>query len=219
MLTGDSEQLTQAAGYMIVGKFNSLIEKWRNSTGQSKAIQTRHNVIIQAMSEATPLIGGTVSSWSLKCSCLFWLPPELLASIFLEYVQSYKDKLYYNFTQVSPWIAVSYICRYGCNVALNSAYIWVHLFIVSPQWMDELLRRSKSAPLIVHVDFNMFRRDTSTICSSSEKILENMEHIQDLWIDCPYYGDFVEMLSSKLIANVPSLWSLHLCMKVSVLSH
>ena len=36
-----------------------------------------------------------------------------------------------------------------------------------------------------------------------------MDRIQDLWIDCPY-GNFVDMLSSKLTANAPSLRSLHL---------
>ena len=198
---------------MSVGKFNSLIEKWRNSTGQSKAIQTRHDssnvwsdtidwwvphtFFTQWLTQCYDLIwimihcGSQMPSpatllslpgpW--KCPCSFWLPPELLASIFLEYAQSYEDKFYYNFTQVSPWVAISYVCWYGCNVALNSACIWAHLFIVSPQWMDELLRRLKFAPLIVRVDFNMFHRDSSTIHSSLEKILENMECIQDLWID------------------------------------
>ena len=78
------------------------------------------------------------------------LPPELLAIIFLEYVQQSSLCT----TMVPSWVTVSYVCQYWRNVALGCANLWTRLFFVSPEWMDELLKRSKAAPLFIQVDFS-----------------------------------------------------------------
>ena len=156
---------------------------------------------------------STATSYLLEPSFAFCLPPELLAAIFLEYVQSYRHVCYS--TEVPPWVAVSYVCRYWRDVALDCADLWTYLFFVSSKWTDELLRRSKTAPLTVHIDLSLFpitdldSRLSGTI-GSLDKTLENVERIQDLWIGClPNYMDDI-FHYRPVIAAVPLLRSLRL---------
>jgi len=86
-------------------------------------------------------ITGIVPSPSPEHYIACRLPPELLAAIFLENMHPYKRSSFY-YAMVPPWVNVSYVCRYWHSVALNCANLWAHLFFVSLEWMDELLRRS-----------------------------------------------------------------------------
>ena len=156
-------------------------------------------------SDTEQITGVTSLSWQ----CLFPrdLHPELLVAIFLAYAQ---DCPYWSDSPIVPsWIAVSYVCRYWRNVALHCASLWAtHLFFVSSEWMDELLRRSKNVPLIVRVDLcYYFTPRVGQICSL-EKALGNMERIQDLWIDFP--SDMIDILRPRLNAATPLLRSLRL---------
>ena len=150
---------------------------------------------------------GLVSSLSRKCRSSFRLPPELLATIFLEYARD-SASLVYSVT-VPRWISVSYVCRYWRNVALHCANLWAtHLFFVSSEWMDELLRRSKNVPLIVRVDICYHSGSHVGQIHSLEKALGNMERIQDLWIECP--SDMIEIIQPRLNVAAPLLRSLYL---------
>ena len=160
----------------------------------------------------------SVSSLPLEPSFVFHLPPELLAAIFLQYAQSYKDPqqnagCYYGM-RVPRWVAVSYVCRYWRNMALGCTDLWARLFFVTPRWMDELLRRSKPVPLTVHFDFLELSYDLwfpglHPEILSLEKALENMEHIQHLWIK--FSPEPVNQIHrSRLIVAAPLLQSLSL---------
>ena len=136
---------------------------------------------IDASSQYTP--GDTVNNEitravSPRRSFLqFRLPPELLGAIFLECAKAYREPSIS--TQVPPWVAVSYVCQYWRDVALDYANLWTRLFFVSCQWMEELLRRSKSAPLIIHVDFS---RVAEGDFRSLQDALAHMERIKEIWI-------------------------------------
>ncbi|KIM54542.1 hypothetical protein SCLCIDRAFT_11272 [Scleroderma citrinum Foug A] len=138
---------------------------------------------------------------------LYRLPPELLAAIFLECMRQYGSSSYSR--SVPPWVNVSYVCQYWRSVALNYAKLWTHIVFVSSEWMDELLRRSKTAPLIIHTDFYHSESDTKKI-RSLEKALGHMERIQDLWIDFNNSKDVLNMIHARLTAAAPLLRSLHL---------
>ena len=157
----------------------------------------------QAISDNEKMTGFDPSrSW--KCSFALGLPPELLAGIFCEYVRhSYSA---FNSTIVPCWISVSYVCRYWRDVALHCANLWAYLFFVSPEWMDELLSRSKNAPLIVHTHMFFDSRSGQGPIRSLEKALGNMERIQELWIYCS--SDIIEMIGPKLNVAAPLLQSL-----------
>ena len=79
------------------------------------------------------------------------LPPEILASIFIQCARSHQHNRcpgYY----IPDWVNVSYVCRHWRDVALNCSTLWSFLFVSSQCWTDELLARSKTAPLKVQVD-------------------------------------------------------------------
>ena len=76
-------------------------------------------------------MAGVAPPLSLKCPFYCCLPPELLAAIFLEYAR-YSDSFVYS-TRVSPWVTVSYVCRYWRDVALQCANLWARLFFVSSE--------------------------------------------------------------------------------------
>ena len=82
--------------------------------------------------------------------------------------------------------------------------------------MDELLRRSKNAPLIAHVDLRHSGSHLGPI-RSLEKALGNMERIQDLWIDCP--DDMIKIIQLRLNVAAPLLRSLHLSTWVNDVDH
>ena len=152
---------------------------------------------------------GIVPSPSPDRSNPCCLPPELLAAIFLEYMQRCEELSIYATSWVPPWVNVSYVCRYWRSVALNCANLWRHLFFVSSEWMDELLRRSKTAPLIIRIDFCCPESDPWPI-RSLEKALDHMERIQDLWINCCRSKDVLNVIGARLTAAAPLLRSLHL---------
>ena len=113
---------------------------------------------------------------------------------------------------IPRWVDVSYVCRYWRNVALGCARLWACLFFVSPEWIDEQLRRSKTAPLIVCIyDSWTLRRDARFI-RSLKKVLENIYRIQELWIGFPS-GDMVDVINARLNAAAPLLQLLYLLAK------
>ena len=136
------------------------------------------------------------------------LPPELLSAIFLECAHQWRSKHRLTYaTKVPHWIDVTYVCQYWRDVALDCAGLWTHLFFVSSRWMDELLRRSKSAPLIIHADISYPSQKKEKRCLMIA--LEHMDHVQDLWICCS--GKVAAKIHAKLtVTPAPLLQSLHL---------
>ena len=147
------------------------------------------------------------STSSFERSIAFRLPPELLAAIFLECAQLCR----YDGScgrQVPRWVAISYVCQYWRNVALDCSHLWACLFFVSPEWIDEQLRRSKTVPLIVHIHDSWTLHDPGFL-RSLEKVLDNANHIQDLWIGWPSQ-DMIDVINARLNAAAPLLQSLYL---------
>ena len=153
-------------------------------------------------------VTGIVPSPSPERSNPCRLPPELLAAIFLEYMRQFEGFSCFA-RMVPPWVDVSYVCRYWRSVALNCANLWTRLFFVSSEWMDELLRRSKTVPLIIHTDFYHPKSNPRQV-RPLERALGHMERIQDLWIDCDSSEDVLNMVQARLTAAAPLLRSLHL---------
>ena len=110
--------------------------------------------------------------------------------------------------RVPRWVAVSYVCRYWRNVAHGCARLWAYPFFVSPEWIDEQLRRSKTVPLTVRIHVSWVPHD-SRLTRSLEKVLENVNRIQVLHVGSPSH-DIVDLINAGLDAAAPLLQSLHL---------
>ncbi|KAF7370585.1 F-box domain-containing protein [Mycena sanguinolenta] len=71
------------------------------------------------------------------------LPPEMLSRVFMFCI--HRDSL--------SWIReVSHICRHWRAVALGCPNLWSFPVFSQPRWADEMLKRSKMAPLTVKAD-------------------------------------------------------------------
>ncbi|OCH95158.1 hypothetical protein OBBRIDRAFT_884226 [Obba rivulosa] len=93
------------------------------------------------------------SQWN-AFSPTYHLPQELLAEIFIHYVED----------AISPagqderrpvvkryrWIRITHICRHWRNVALSYPRLWSSILVTNPLWMAELLRRAGQVPLRVN---------------------------------------------------------------------
>ena len=109
---------------------------------------------------------------------------------------------------VPRWVAVSYVCRYWRNVAHGCARLWAYPFFVSPEWIDEQLRRSKTVPLIVRIHALWVPHDSGLV-RSLKKVLEIINRIQVLHVRWPS-DDIVDLINAGLDAAAPLLQSLHL---------
>ncbi|KIJ65654.1 hypothetical protein HYDPIDRAFT_39574 [Hydnomerulius pinastri MD-312] len=133
------------------------------------------------------------------------LPPEVLASIFVLYarishVEHFDEPHMEYFTEVLPWVKVSYVCRQWRDVALSCPTLWTFMFFASQRWTDVLLSRSKSAPLVVAV--SLFS-PTPRLIAMVEKTLSHMWRVQRLQLVLG--RDTFDQLSSKLAAPAPVL--------------
>lgn len=105
------------------------------------------------------------------------LPPEILASIFIHCAQSYKKNRHTG-SGVPDWVNVSYVCRHWRDVALDCPTLWSFLFVSSHYWTNELLARSKAAPLKVCVDSEYPKQPKEL--NLLEKVAPQAYRIQDL---------------------------------------
>ena len=102
------------------------------------------------------------------------LPPEILASIFIHCACSRQKKQ----RGIPNWVNVSHVCRHWRDVALNCSTLWSFLFVSSKYWTEELLARSKKAPLKVRVDSDCPKQ--SKELNLLEKVAPQADRIQDL---------------------------------------
>ncbi|TFK38241.1 hypothetical protein BDQ12DRAFT_684215 [Crucibulum laeve] len=78
---------------------------------------------------------------------VFILPPELLATIFI-----INEHLEYSHDNGKSPRYASQVCNHWRNIALSCPPLWTRIANMnnsSPEWIDQLLERSKGAPLIV----------------------------------------------------------------------
>ncbi|CCL98407.1 uncharacterized protein FIBRA_00404 [Fibroporia radiculosa] len=82
------------------------------------------------------------------------LPPEILAKVFIHHAsdRSFSTP---NCPASRHWITPTHVCKYWREVALSCPALWSSLVVSWRQeWMDEVLRRSRQAPLAITVNLN-----------------------------------------------------------------
>ncbi|KAH7927296.1 hypothetical protein BV22DRAFT_1118309 [Leucogyrophana mollusca] len=80
------------------------------------------------------------------------LPPELLGAIFLLHFRNCRSKYYYH-DRTKKSIAVTHVCQRWWSVAFMLPSLWNTPPVDLPRWFDEMVIRSKAAPLVLEVDF------------------------------------------------------------------
>ncbi|KAF8138885.1 hypothetical protein EV363DRAFT_1315068 [Boletus edulis] len=116
---------------------------------------------------------------------VYRLPTETLEAIFILSASRYHHKARGEPIPSPPtWVNVSYVSRRWRHVALNCATLWTYLFITSPRWTEELLVRSKQAPLKLHAYLYPDEEKTAWGLRSVEPVMNHVERIQDLRLHC-----------------------------------
>lgn len=88
------------------------------------------------------------------------LPSELLASMFVTYVDDFHQTRY---SAYPFWITVTHICRHWRAVALSTPRFWSHIYVSNPSFCSQLIVRSKSSPLFVDLLLTHCDRNMSTL--------------------------------------------------------
>ncbi|KAF8202154.1 hypothetical protein BJ912DRAFT_896784 [Pholiota molesta] len=82
------------------------------------------------------------------------LPSEITSRIFLfvKLQDPYLGRAY-----TVNWIKVTHVTRHWRNIAVNSPSLWVDLPVANLPWVEEMLRRSKDASLVINYNFSSNR--------------------------------------------------------------
>ncbi|KAF8437220.1 hypothetical protein L210DRAFT_602369 [Boletus edulis BED1] len=167
---------------------------------------------IERMNEGIGVIRQTSASSNLyvqtkpPCS-IHCLPTEILEAIFIYCACEYHDTTTGKPIPTAPsWVNVSCVSRRWRTVALNCHILWTYLFITSPRWTEELLARSKQAPLKLCVDTGFHWENW---LDSVEQVMDHVERIQQLQL-CISKSFENHHIISKLTSPAPCLQILEL---------
>ncbi|EDR14527.1 uncharacterized protein LACBIDRAFT_305207 [Laccaria bicolor S238N-H82] len=72
------------------------------------------------------------------------LPPEILSKIFVCCAATYElPQLTMN------WVKITHVSRHWRTVAIGCPHLWTMPVFARPRWVEEMLKRSKMAPLVI----------------------------------------------------------------------
>ncbi|KAF8066614.1 hypothetical protein FPV67DRAFT_1495703 [Lyophyllum atratum] len=94
---------------------------------------------------------AVTTSWKRRhneLSLIFRLPPEILATIFRFLTVASE----FDFRRLR-WFRVSHVCSHWRRVALECPSLWSDIPFSCPRWAEEMLARSKMAPLTIKAMF------------------------------------------------------------------
>lgn len=139
------------------------------------------------------------------------LLPELPAQIFTLNAQAYQpvDSVAIAFrpSRISPTnrlrriIAPSHVCSKWREVALSTLSLWSHVFVVSPPWVDLMLKRSQRAPLTVVLQNNRVETHWSMALANTTFGLLDQTVVLDVTLDV----NTLDLLADHLRAAAPVL--------------
>ncbi|KAF9567675.1 hypothetical protein CPC08DRAFT_547753 [Agrocybe pediades] len=82
------------------------------------------------------------------------LPHEVLCLIFSHYQET--SKLTNRRSPLGHWIVITHVCQLWRQVALQYSSLWTDIPFQSPRWALEMLKRSKGADLIAHINLHPY---------------------------------------------------------------
>ncbi|EPQ55574.1 hypothetical protein GLOTRDRAFT_128800 [Gloeophyllum trabeum ATCC 11539] len=142
------------------------------------------------------------------------LPAELLALIFRAYIDLYVQKTTYLYdlhyrrgrpksAKCYQWFGITHVCRDWREVALGTPWLWVDITITRIECVQQMLARSKNAPLTVHGHIDRSRVEVLKLIWR-----EDLHRIRDL--DVALSDEILEELPIGDSRNTPIFRSLRL---------
>ncbi|KAG2757078.1 hypothetical protein P692DRAFT_20790170 [Suillus brevipes Sb2] len=135
------------------------------------------------------------------------IPPEILGTIFVQHAQQMQLLHVPDNPAVLSWLKVGHICRHWREVALGTPELWATPFLNSSRATEEMLMRSKMAPLNLRCG-QRYRMD------SVQKALMHIDRLQE--VSLPFlnggmtYRWVMEFLNKLSSCSAPKLQSLSL---------
>ncbi|KAG1818434.1 uncharacterized protein BJ212DRAFT_90767 [Suillus subaureus] len=164
-----------------------------DSPAPNSKAQTEIDDKLEALEERKRALRTCRNSYSPISS----IPPELLSTIFVFHVQQTQLRYIPDNPDVLSWLIVGRVCRRWREVALRTPELWVTPFLNCSKATDEMLTRSKMAPLNLKIG-RRYRMD------SIQKALMHMERLQSVSLlflhgdtaGCRCIMEFINKLSS-----------------------
>lgn len=128
------------------------------------------------------------------------LPPEVLSKIFSYCAADLTDHKH-----PLDWIKVSHVSRHWRAVALTSPNLWGAIVFSRPKWVEEMIKRSKMASLIIKADLTWV---TPKILESVQIALRHSSRIHELALIAS--STTLDKLFDNSPINLPNLHSLSL---------
>lgn len=128
------------------------------------------------------------------------LPPEMLSKIFT-FCASIGQTDYASCNTLS-WIKVSHICHHWRAVALECPSLWSCLVFSRPKWAEEMLKRSKMAPLVIKANLTYM---TPKMVEAVQSALEHISRTRELHITASTAT--IEKLLTTICGNANHLQS------------
>jgi len=109
---------------------------------------------------------GAIRALKSSLVAIWGLPPEILSKVFVCCAATYKPA-----QPTMDCVKVTHLSRHGRTVAIGCPRSWTTLVFTQPRWAEEMLKRSKIAPLVIDAPFGYMGS------KSTEAVQLAMHHI------------------------------------------
>ncbi|KAH7912408.1 hypothetical protein BJ138DRAFT_794167 [Hygrophoropsis aurantiaca] len=96
--------------------------------------------------------------------------------------QAYENRSRYSRSRSLMWIGVTHVCRHWRQVALAFPALWTLLVLENSSWTEQLLIRSKMAPLVIDADLSFFPQK---LRDTARKALKHISRVRELRLVVP----------------------------------
>ncbi|KIK01161.1 hypothetical protein K443DRAFT_576640 [Laccaria amethystina LaAM-08-1] len=88
------------------------------------------------------------------------------------------------------WVKVTHVSRHWRTVAIGCPRLWTTLVFTQPRWVEEMLKRSKMAPLVI--DARVGSKSTEAV----QLAMDHISRVRELSIVCPSASSLGKLFSS-----------------------
>ncbi|KAG1811435.1 uncharacterized protein BJ212DRAFT_510718 [Suillus subaureus] len=182
---------------VIPGMGSAVIEHCRVTRGHVDKDIAGFNKDMAALTESS----RGLRSRGITFSCISWLPPKTLSTIFtyIEEEDTLKSHTGTSRPRAAPIsMIIAHVCRHWRQIALESPTLWASLNCVSANWLDIMFERSKKAILVV------IYRSPGSLRKCFQQIFSQLPRIKFLQL-CSYPWEVNRILDCLPSQPAPSL--------------
>ncbi|TFY76216.1 hypothetical protein EWM64_g7797 [Hericium alpestre] len=192
----------------------------------SSAVELELQALFEELSTATSVV-NTIKSRINLIAPVSHLPPELLARIFL--ILRGKQSISIMPRERNPdcpifeylgWIVVTQVCSRWRRAAIDCPALWTRVtFDRGSRWADQMLLRSKQAPVKISICQNNCDWDRKAMIHDAKRIAHHIPHTASLTISVTKAASVLDIFSQELLRPAPILRTLSLAYVFGLREH